>query len=190
MRRLSPALCLCLLIVSLDAPSAQTGEVRRSGQTPAPLFVESNTDARIDRLGRWLKAVARHSPGEYDGALEDVVGLPNANLKEIWIDANILIQIMRGSKADRFNVRGEGRTASAQIRYTKTQIHRVRALACAAGGALVDAACIAMGVGNELDPELRQLAALARASTLRGDDNYILRRGASWSASRMPAADC
>ena len=177
MRRLSPALCLCLLTVG-SAPSAQTGQVRRSGQPPAPVAVDSVPDARIDRLSHWLKAVARHAPGEDDDALADVVGLSNANLKELWIDANVLIQVMRGSKADRFNVRGASQKTSTQTLYTKTQLHRLRALACAASGALVETACMAMGAGDELDPELRQLAALARKAKLRGDDNYILRRGA------------
>jgi tetratricopeptide (TPR) repeat protein len=37
---------------------------------------------------------------------------------------------------------------------------------------------MAIGAGSELAPELRQLAVLVRTATLRGDDNYILRRGA------------
>ena len=46
------------------------------------------------------------------------------------------------------------------------------------GGALVETGCMAMDAGSELVPELRQLAILVRAAKLRGDDNYILRRGA------------
>jgi tetratricopeptide (TPR) repeat protein len=37
---------------------------------------------------------------------------------------------------------------------------------------------MAMDAGSELDPELRQLATLVRIARSRGDDNYILRRGA------------
>ena len=73
----------------------------------------------------------------------------------------------------------EGQRLGTQIRYTQsTQLHRMRVLACAAGGALVEPTCMAMDAGSELDPELRQLAGLARAAKLRGDDNYIMRRGA------------
>src|SRR5258707_9166807 len=75
-------------------------------------------------------------------------------------------------------VRPEGQKIGTQVRYSSTQMHRLRVLACAAGGALVQEACMAMSAGGELAPELRQLAVLARAAKLRGDDNYILRRGA------------
>ena len=37
---------------------------------------------------------------------------------------------------------------------------------------------MAIDAGEELDPEFRQIATLARAAKLRGDDNYIMRRGA------------
>ena len=35
-----------------------------------------------------------------------------------------------------------------------------------------------MDAGSEVDAELRQIAALARAARLRGDHNYVQRRGA------------
>lgn len=178
MRRLSLVLSVCLLATGAAAPRAVAGQVRRSGQPTTPLSVGSVTDARIDRLGHWLKAVARHTPGVNDDELAEVAGWPNTNVKELWVDANVLVQMVRKVRAERFNVRAEGQKASTQIRYTKTQLRRLHVLACAAGGALVDAECMAMDAGSELDPELRQVAALSRAAKLRGDDNYILRRGA------------
>ena len=76
------------------------------------------------------------------------------------------------------DIRAEGQKSATQIRYTKAQLHRLNTLACAAGGALLEAPCIALHAGEELDSEFRQLAVLARDAKVRGDDNYILRRGA------------
>ena len=145
------------------------------------------TQERIAGLETWLKAVARHMPGEDDDALQEIAGWPNANLKTLFVDANVLSQIIR-SEAVRaitgkpgvaqFSVRTEGQKTSTTIRYSKTQQRRMTFLACAAGGVLTDAPCMAMGAGDELDPEFRQIAILARAARLRGDDNYIMRRGA------------
>ena len=182
-------LVVCLSLVG--AAAAGTAPARSAveqGRTrpfpPAPdggpgiTPLEQDMDGRIARLTRWLKAAARHTPGVDDDVLAEVAGWPNANLQEIWIDANVLIQIMRGSKIERFSVRAEGQKASTRIAYTKTHLNRLRLLACAAGGALLEPACAAARAWDNADPELRQLSGLAHASKLRGDDNYILRRGA------------
>ncbi len=117
-------------------------------------------------------------PGESDDSLLEVAAWPNAELKLLWIDANVLTQMIRSVNANRFTVRPEGQRLGTQIRYSSTQTHRLRVLACAAGGSLVSTECMAMDAGSELAPELRQLAVLVRAAKLRGDDNYILRRAA------------
>ena len=85
---------------------------------------------------------------------------------------NVEAPIPRSSSCD-----PPGKSA-AQVRYTETQLRRLHVLACAASGLLVEPECMAAQAGDELDPDLRQLAVLARASNLRGDRNYILRRGA------------
>ena len=181
-------LVLCLLILGTvglcAADHARSAEGQRrvtpfipdGGPRPTP--VEQNMSGRIARLERWLKAVARHNPGVNDDELADVAAWPNADLRELWIDANVLVQIMRHGAAGRFSVRSEGQTTATQIRYTDTQLRRLNVLACAAGGALAETACMAVHAADQLDPELRQLSALARAAVRRGDDNYILRRGA------------
>ncbi len=51
-------------------------------------------------------------------------------------------------------------------------------LACAASGRLNDPDCITIRAADELDADLRQLSVLVRAAKVRGDDNYIVRRGA------------
>ena len=176
-RRCLP-LVLCLLVAATGAPRALARQRRAPGSGILLPAFEPVQDGRLERLERWLKAVARHTPGEDDDALAEVAGMPNANLRELWIDANVLVQMTRNVTSDRFLVRPEGQKTSAQIHYTKAQVRRLRVLACASGGALGEPVCTAMQAGNDLDPDLRQLAGLARASKLRGDDNYILRRGA------------
>lgn len=171
-------LLLCVCACRIGAPDVLAGQRRAPGSGIALPSVEQVQQERLERLERWLKAAARHTPGIDDDALEEVAGWPNANLRELWIDANVLVQTMRNSKADRLLVRAEGQKTATQIRFTKLQLRRLRVLACAASGALVETECMAMQAGNELDPELEQLAVLAHASKLRGDDNYILRRGA------------
>ena len=177
MRRLSLVLCLCLFTVGNGA-SARAGQVRRSGQPPTPLRAEPVDVDRLDRLERWLKAVARHTPGADDDALAEVASWPNTNLRALWIDASALVQMIRNVKTDRFLVHAEGQSTPTQVRYSRTQLRRLHLLACAAGGLLVEADCMDMKAADDLDPELRHLARLARAARLRGDDNYILRRGA------------
>jgi tetratricopeptide (TPR) repeat protein len=141
-------------------------------------MIEQVGKGRLERLERWLKATARHAPGEDDDALAEIASWPNAQLKQLWIDANVLTQVMRSAGANRFTVRPEGQRLGTQVRYTQVDLHRLQVLACAAGGALLETSCMAMDAGSELDPEFRQLAVLVRAAKLRGDDNYIIRRAA------------
>ena len=130
-------------------------------------------------------------PGNDDDALEELAGWPNANLNDLWIDANVLVQILRSEAvraingkrvaerfAERFSVRGEWQKTSTAMRYTKTQLQPMIVFACAAGGALADQQCMLIDAANELDADVRTLATLVRAARVRGDDNYIIRRGA------------
>ncbi|HEX3646134.1 MAG TPA: hypothetical protein VHT95_11030 [Vicinamibacterales bacterium] len=181
MRRVPLLACLCALSlapVRAGGPSSSTGQLRGPSSPAAGSPIEQQGQERLVRLEQWVKAVARHAPGEDDDALREVAAWPNTALKLLWIDANVLTQMIRGVNANRFTVRPEGQRAGTQIRYSSTQTRRLRVLACAAGGALVQGECMAIGAGSELAPELRQLAVLVRTATLRGDDNYILRRGA------------
>ncbi|MGH9143643.1 MAG: hypothetical protein ACRD2I_21110, partial [Vicinamibacterales bacterium] len=136
---------------------------------------------RIDRLARWLEAVARHAPGEIDADLEAIAGWSHQQLKDLWTDAAVLAQLSRKGHLDqfRFFVRDEGDKASREVRYSKAQVRRMGVLSCAAdGGAFWDPRCTLISALDELDPELRQMAYLANAAHGRGDSNYFLRRGA------------
>ena len=172
------SLGVCLLVIG-GAPRGAAGQFRPPiPGTPSSRLIEQVGKGRLERLEQWLKAAARHAPGDDDDALGEMAAWPNEQLKQLWIDANVLTQIIRSPSAAAFTVRAEGQRDGTQIRYTKTDLHRLHVLACAAGGALLDAPCVAIDAGSEIDAALWQVAALARAARLRGDDNYILRRGA------------
>jgi tetratricopeptide (TPR) repeat protein len=182
MRRLSLVLGLTLFAAGVPA-----GQVRAPGSGARLNVIDTVAAQRIEALERWLKAIARHVPGEDDDPLQEIAGWPNTSLKDLWIEANVLSQIIRSDAvrtmngkrvSASFNVRGAGQKTSTAIRYSATQSRRLTVLACAAGGVLVEPLCLAMGAAEELDPEFRQMAVLARAAKLRGDDNYIMRRGA------------
>jgi tetratricopeptide (TPR) repeat protein len=184
MRRLSMLLCLGAL--ASGAARADSGQLRAPGSGQR-IPIEMVASQRLEGLESWLKAVARHTPGEDDDALQEIAAWPNANLKNLWVDANVLSQIIRSQAVramigrpvlTRFSVIGEGQKTSTAVHYTKTQFRRMTVLACAAGGVLIETQCMAMGAAVELDPELRQIAILARAAKLRDDPNYIMRRGA------------
>ncbi len=72
------------------------------------------------------------------------------------------------------------RSSSADGRiYSKAQAHRMSVLSCVAAGDIFDEKCmLIINADDAIDRELRQLSALANAATLRGDPNYIVRRGA------------
>lgn len=175
MRRLPCVMCLW---AALATPAA--GQSRRapgSGITLPSMFADA---ARIERLERWIKAVARHVPGEEDPALAEIAGWPNDNLKQLWFDASALVWTMRnvGGTGAALSVRPAGQKTAVQIRYSKPQFHRLQVLACAAGGLVFETECMQIKAGDELDPELRQIAALAGASSQRGDRNYLVRHAA------------
>ena len=179
-RRLPLVLGLCML--GAGALPVAAGQRMRAPGSGMPLpAIETVGPGRLDRLELWLKAAARHMPGEDDAQLEEIARLSNQHLRDLWTDSNVLAQITRLRRGDSpraLSVRSDGQKNSTQIRYTPQQLHRLRVLACAAGGVLLEIECVALGASDELDVEMRQIAVLARASRLRGDDNYILRRGA------------
>ena len=177
MRLASLALCVVVIASAARPAAGQRSTPHTFTPIPSPLPVETG---RIERLERWVKLAARHTPGEDDEELAGIAGWPNPQLKTLWLDANALVQVMRrmGKVSATLYVRPVEQKASVQIRYSKAQFHRLEVLACAAGGLLLEADCMALHAENELDAELRQIAALARASSGRGDRNYIIRRGA------------
>jgi Tfp pilus assembly protein PilF len=167
-----------ILTFVLGICGAAAGQ-RRSGMPalPSPREVTVAAD-RLDRLQRWLKAVDRHEPGEQDDAVAEVGGWTNADLRGLWIDLNILSQLMRNVRLNRFTVQTETQ-GTTEIRYTSFQRHQLIAFACAAASLLADRDCVEMKAAAGLDKDLTRLAQHAGGERDRtGDVNYVARRGA------------
>jgi len=158
--------------------AAQQQRAPGSGMLLPATLVEAG---RIERLERWMRAVARHVPGEQDAAFVEIAGWPNANLKPLFVDASALVQTIGHAGVNAgatMTVRPAGQKTALRVRYSTEQYHRLQVLACAAGGRMLEKECWQIKAVDELDPELRQIAVLARASYLRGDRNYLVRRAA------------
>jgi tetratricopeptide (TPR) repeat protein len=140
--------------------------------------VAQEPPTRIARVEAWLKATLAHEPGTLDDAAESVAVWPTPVVRKLWVDVYNLVLMMRNPRIGRFDIRQPGQRAVEQIRYTPNELRRLRILACAAGGSLRESACINIDAAKELDADLRRLAHLADEAKMRGDANYILRRGA------------
>jgi tetratricopeptide (TPR) repeat protein len=160
-------------------PVARTQDGQR-----APMRTEADMDARVARVERWLKAVLHHTPGQPDDGAREVNGWSNSDLRALWLDTSVVTKLIRNPGATSFSIRAEGQPRAQELHYPPLAMRRLRALACAAGGqvgagAIFDSPrCLEILTFNRLDEELRDLARRALASKQRGDDNYILRRGA------------
>ncbi len=135
-------------------------------------------DARIARVGQWLKATALHEPGTDDEWATLVGSWTSAEVGTLWIDVNVLVQVMRNPSAGGFNARPDGRSRAPAILYTPSQLHRIRVLACAAAGTLESVRCAQLKATNELDDQLRHIGELVTSSREVDGDNFVLRRGA------------
>jgi len=84
------ALFLCILLIAAGAAAQDGASQRRLRQ-----YAEPVADARLDRLERWLKAVARHAPGVADPQANEVGGWSQADLQSLRIDVDVLVKLMR-----------------------------------------------------------------------------------------------
>jgi len=108
-----------------------------------------------------------------DAAVVDASGWSNSELELLRIDSMVLSRLMRNPRLTSFRMAETG-----TIRYTNSQLHRLKVLACAAAGKLEDVYCLEVDAEHEVDAELSRLAELAANERKKGDDNYILRRAA------------
>jgi Tetratricopeptide repeat len=165
-----------VMVAAGAAGSAAQG--RRSGELSLPVLHEVTvTRERVDRFAGWLKAVHQHEPGDADAALEDIVSWSGDDLRALWADAKFLAALMRNLKLSRFSI--ADRRGTVPIVYSPVLLQRMRAMACAVSGRLASADCSAIHANDNLDDDLRRIAADAVADRDRtGEDNDILRRAA------------
>jgi tetratricopeptide (TPR) repeat protein len=96
----------------------------------------------------------------------------------LWLDANVVAQLMRDPKKSRFSVKTEQQQNPQPVHYSTSELRRLQALACAAAGIVMQPACVEIRASAGLDADLQRLSSRAGASRLAGDDNFVLRRGA------------
>jgi tetratricopeptide (TPR) repeat protein len=159
------------------AASAQRPAARSGVPTVLATRQVVVTPERVDRFTEWIKAVHEHEPGERDAALERVASWSGDELRGLWADAQFLAALMRNLKVNHFEIPQPRETIA--VLYKPVLLQRMRAMACAAAGHVLSADCIAIHAAENLDEELRAVAADAAADRARtGEDNYVLRRGA------------
>jgi tetratricopeptide (TPR) repeat protein len=158
---------------------------------------DNDPNARIAHVEQWLKAVLEHSSGTPDRRVVEISAWPTAALTLFEIDLSVFLRLLRDPRLVAFEkpakeatecipciARGADAAQARQIgrpqpiRYTDWQLHRLRVLACAAAGTLTSPVCLGLKAPVEIDADLHRLADGAEASQKRGDDNYVLRRGA------------
>jgi len=162
------SLCLAVVLAATPCAATQNASVQ-----------QQNMDARLVRVVQWLKAVVQHEPGAADDAVALVGSWTPSQVQTLWLDTNVIVQLMRNPGQVSFSVRSEGQRSAQSIPYSPMQLRKMKGLACAAAGiVLTDRRCVEMKVANELDLELRRLAERVEAARRHGDENFILRRGA------------
>ncbi len=143
------------------------------------LPLEPVAEIRITRLERWLGSVDSHNPGYEDRALLDVAEWTHDDLRSLWIDLDVLAQLMRKPKSGAATVRPEGQRVPSTVNYLPDQRKRLVLLACAAAGILeTDLQCYGATANGGIDATLARLAAHAAAARRGGELHYVLRRGA------------
>jgi tetratricopeptide (TPR) repeat protein len=150
-----------------------------SPSSSAPV-AQARPDERILKVERWLKAVLHHEPGAADEAVAEIGGWSGAELQALWVDVNVLTQLMRNPRLNAFVARTTGQRGQRKpplVAYSSQQSRRLRILAVAAAGSVNEPAGVQLGAPGGLDDDLRRLAARASASKFAGDANYVLRRG-------------
>jgi tetratricopeptide (TPR) repeat protein len=177
MRAMGPA-SIALLFLSL-AGHVVVGQVQ-VGPSALPSHGEIivSTD-RVDRLERWLKAVDQHEPGAIDDAASEIGRFSETALRDLWVDAQSLVALMRDRKTSVFHVTTGPPPVRTRIIYRPADLRRMTVLACAAAGLLENRDCVAIDATGALDERAARLAEHAATSRAAGDeDNDILRRAA------------
>ena len=71
------------------------------GQPAAPAKPEA---WQPELLERWLSSVEQHQPGELDSALLEATHWTRADLRQLWLDVQVLLRVVDDPKDLRFRV--------------------------------------------------------------------------------------
>ncbi|HEY1909601.1 MAG TPA: tetratricopeptide repeat protein [Vicinamibacterales bacterium] len=169
----------CLVTVAAFGSAADARCQIRAPGSGMRLPIEPVAEMRIARLEHWLGSVDSHNPGYEDRALLDVAEWTADDLRSLWIDVDVLAQLMRKPKSGAASVRPEGQRLSSTVNYSSEQRKRLVLLACAAAGILdTDVQCYGATRNGGIDEPLSRLAAHAASARRSGERHYVLRRGA------------
>jgi Flp pilus assembly protein TadD len=134
--------------------------------------------ARVLRVERWIKATFAHQPGSKDDAVTEVSLWSAAELRDLFVDESIIARLMRDPGSTKKILIPATTSARQPFPYTDWQVHRLRVLACAAGGLVRTSVCQELKAPWEIDPVLGRLSDAVEAATSRGENGFVLRRGA------------
>lgn len=179
---------LVLLAFGFRTADAQTRVESVLAVPPVPSELRA-TDARLERLERWIFIVAKHSPGRSDELSQELASWSLVDLQWLWVDANTLATLMHADNRGAFTVSIPG-GGTTRIGYSRTQLQRLQRAACLVSGFLdvtsealpadhIARRCIEATPLATLGPILSELASWYAAQRRRlGDDNVFLRRSA------------
>ena len=134
--------------------------------------------ARVLRVERWIKAAFAHQPGAKDEAVTEISLWSDAELRDLFVDESVIARLMRDPGSTKKILIPATTSARQPFPYTDWQVHRLRVLACAAGGLVRISVCQQLKAPWEIDPVLGRLSDAVEAATARGENGFVLRRGA------------
>jgi len=167
----TPRLRAIVIIAWLAAASAASAQ---------SFFGTLPDERRIVRLEAWLHAVYEHEAGAPDHAVTSIARWSGSDLEKLFLDSDVLAQLMRNSKLGRFTVKAAPPQPALEIRYTRAQLDRMRLLATAleCGTAGTNAACLSVTRLAAEDDGLKRLLTAVQAEPPADGDNGVLKRAA------------
>jgi uncharacterized protein (DUF1697 family) len=107
-RKIAALLAKPLLVLALTMPLALDAQVPA---LPAPPIVAH----RVTVLRDWVDAVLRHRPGEADAALLVTSTWNGEDLRDVWLDVNVLNALLRRPAQGAFTVQQWGRAIRVAV---------------------------------------------------------------------------
>jgi len=147
---------------------------------------DESPSPRVFRLERWLKDVLDHTPGQDDRAAAEVRSWSSPDSETLRVDEGVLMQLMHDPRQQTFLVSTTALPGTPAVKsrnvisYSSRELHRLQVLSCVATGKAQTSSLCAdqFHALEELDAALHRLNEVVSDSTVRGDPNFVLRRGA------------